>query len=91
MDKFYVGDYIRWVKSVITYSASSQGVVTPIEKEYDYGIVLYIAEAGELTSGDIIIARSVVNQEWIMTDADDEEYEIALMSPSPDREKERDG
>ena len=40
MDKFYVGDYIRWVKSVLTYSASSQGVVTAVEKEYDYGIVL---------------------------------------------------
>tara|TARA_R100000152_G_C6660315_1_gene99387 strand:- start:184 stop:459 length:276 start_codon:yes stop_codon:yes gene_type:complete len=85
MSKFYVGDYIRWVKSVLTYSASSHGVVTPVEKEYDYGIVLYIAEAGELSNGDIIIARSVVNQTWMMTDANDEQYEIALMSPSPER------
>ena len=59
--------------------------MTAVEKEYDYGIVLYIAEAGELANGDIIIARSVINQEWIMTDADDEDYEIALMSPSPER------
>ena len=85
MDKFYVGDYIRWVKNVLTYSASTHGVVTPIEKEYDYGIVLYIAEAGELSTSDIIIVRSVLNQAWLMTAADDEAYELSLMSPSPHR------
>jgi len=85
MDRYYVGDYIRWVKNVLTYSASSHGVVTPIEKEYDYGIVLYIAEAGELSTSDIIIVRSVLNQSWLMTATNDEEYEIVLMSPSPER------
>ena len=88
MCKFYVGDYIRWVKNVLTYAASSRGVVTPIEKEYDYGIVLYIAEAGELSTSDVIIVRSVLNQAWLLTATDDEAYELSLMSPSPRRAKE---
>ena len=59
--------------------------MSPIEKEYDYGIVLYVAEAGELATADIIIVRSVMNHAWMMTGVDDEGYEITLMSPSTER------
>jgi hypothetical protein len=78
-----VGDYVRWVSGIAVYSADVDGTINPIEKIYNYGIVVEVAEAGEI-GDDVIIAFCSKDRQWFVSAINDPEYEIELVSRGKD-------
>jgi hypothetical protein len=78
-----VGDYIRWISGIAVFSADESGTVKPVEKIYSYGIVVEVAEAGEI-GDDVVIAFCSNENQWFVATIDDPEYEIEVISKGKD-------
>ncbi|HCC45358.1 MAG TPA: hypothetical protein DEQ32_13220 [Gammaproteobacteria bacterium] len=80
--KFKKGDYIKWPISALSFTASEDGIVTPVEWAYSYGLVVEVAEGmGDMT--DAIIVHCHTNGDWVVAHVDDEKYGFELVSTHP--------
>lgn len=78
-----IGDYIRWISGIAVYSADTSGTVKPVEKIYSYGIVVEIANAGDI-GDDVVIAFCSNDNQWFVATINDPEYEIEVVSRGKD-------
>ena len=83
LQKFHVGDYIRWPVGVSVFTATEHGEVEPLEIQYAYGIIVDIAHGTPPYTDVIIIYAGPGKQyNWIVCHVNDEEYEFEMVSRS---------
>lgn len=77
--KFSRGDYVRWPISTLVFTASEDGIVSPVEWVYSYGFVIEVAE-GMHDMSDAIIVYCPATGDWIVAHVDDDKYQFELVS-----------